>query len=112
MSTKHRISLGYTCKRFTFGNVSGTTKDRRRKTSWIQFWKDETSWKSSRNPKCSVKGCSKEGYCGGHIAIDGCVGRMFIVPLCYHHNHPTYNGTNTMKSRIIKVVEIIPFIRS
>lgn len=71
--------------------------------SWLEYWEVK---KGKEANKCSKLICVKDAEEGGHVIKVPDDGAIYLIPICYSHNHYTYKSEyNVIDSKLLKVPE-------
>lgn len=58
--------------------------------SWLDYWEKN---KKEKATQCEKQGCGETGkLVGGHVHKEGDDDTVYLVPICYDHNHYTEIG--------------------
>jgi hypothetical protein len=71
--------------------MSSKDKDMGGATSHMGLWRRETGTPTSKNVRCSIRGCANDGVVGAHVYVRKGAGLEhdgynYIVPMCQGHN--------------------------
>jgi len=71
--------------------------------SWLDYWE---TYKGEEAGKCSKYFCQKDAVEGGHVVRVPDDGSIYLVPICYTHNHYTFTSEYYVPdSALLKVPE-------
>ena len=75
-----------------FCNAIGSSADKR-KSNWIQYWREYSGYKIHQNIKCSTANCGKPAEVGGHVYFHSneieLSRYLCIIPICQPCNKTT-----------------------
>ena len=83
-------------------NVEGHYKKPSGYEDWLGYWEQNIGKKVQT---CQKKGCSNGGKLeGGHVHKVGDDEAVYLVPICYDHNHYTYTDVYEVPENMLLLV--------